>query len=271
MVNQTLRPSRVLRRLREGRIVTCFKQNLADARVTELAARSGFDCIWLDQEHVGNSVAAIETGIWAAKGHDVDVLVRVPRGSYSDLVRPLELDASGIMVPHVMGAADSAALARATRFHPVGLRPLDGGNADGGYGQVSLDAYLASANDQRFVVVQIEDPEPLSELDAIAATAGIDMLFFGPGDFSQAIGAPGRFDDPRLLEARRAIAEAAARNGKFAGTVGSPANADELVSLGYRFISLGADVVGLGEYCAGLLGRTAALGTYAERNDHGNA
>jgi 4-hydroxy-2-oxoheptanedioate aldolase len=99
------------------------------------------------------------------------------------------------------------------------------------------------------VIVQIEDPEPLRDLEAIAALPGIDMLFFGPADFSQGIGAPGRWDHPMILETRKRIAALAAANGKYAGTVGGPGNFRELVDMGYRFISMGADVVGLAGYC----------------------
>ena len=258
----SMRPSRVLAKLRAGEVASCFKLNLADARAAEIAAMAGFDCLWLDMEHVGNDLSVIEKSVWAAKSRDTDVMVRVARGGYSDYIRPLELDATGIMVPHIMSLADAKKVAHMTRFHPVGRRPVDGGNADGGYCNVDFKTYLKTANEQRFLVVQIEDPEPLAELDAIAALPGIDMLFFGPGDFSQGIGAPGEWDDPRLLDARRRVAEAARRHGKFAGTVGSTANMDELVALGYRFISLGADVVGLSNYCRGILAevqkRTAA-------------
>ena len=58
---------------------------------------------------------------------------------------------------------------------------------------------------------------------------------------------------PLLLDARRRVAEAAFAHGKFAGTVASPANLDELVALGYRFLSLGADVLGLSHYCQALM------------------
>jgi len=245
----SMRPSRVLARLREGKTVSCFKLNLSDARAVEIAAMAGFDCLWLDMEHVPNDFAVIEKGIWAAKSQGVDVMVRVARGSYSDYVRPLEADAAGIMVPHVMSLEDAKSVQRMTRFHPLGRRPLDGGNADGAYCGVELDAYMKTANEQRFVVVQIEDPEPLDDLDAIAALPGIDMLFFGPGDFSQGIGAPGQWEHPKLVEARRRVADAAARHGKVAGTVASPANLDSLRAMGYRFLSMGADVAGLSQYC----------------------
>ena len=246
---QQMRPSRVLARLRAGEVASCFKLNLADARAVEIAAMAGFDCLWLDMEHVGNDLSVVEKGIWAAKSQNADVMVRVSRGGYSDYIRPLELDAAGIMVPHILSLEDVKAVVRTTRFHPIGRRPVDGGNADGGYCNVDFNDYLKQANDQRFVVVQIEDPEPLAELDAIAALPGIDMLFFGPGDFSHGIGAPGVWDDPRLLDARRRVAEAAVAHGKFAGTVASASNRNELIAMGYRFLNIGADVVGLSQYC----------------------
>jgi 4-hydroxy-2-oxoheptanedioate aldolase len=98
------------------------------------------------------------------------------------------------------------------------------------------------------VILQIEDPELLEELDEIASLPGVDMLFFGPGDYSQAIGAPGILDHPLVIEARKRVAEAAANSGIFAGTVGTPDNHRELIELGYRFINIGADVIGLSRY-----------------------
>ena len=252
MINLEMRPSRTLKKLRSGGVASCFKLNLADARAAEIAAMADFDCLWTDLEHVPNDLSAVESCIWAAKAHDADVIVRVSRGSYSDYIRPLELDAAGIMVPHIMSLADAQNVVRMTRFHPVGRRPVDGGNADGAYCRIGFKDYLQQANAQRMVIVQIEDPEPLDELDAIAALDGIDMLFFGPGDFSQGIGAPGEWTHPKLLETRRRVAEAAIAHGKFAGTVAGSDQIDEYVAMGYRFLSVGADVVALSQYCASL-------------------
>ena len=243
-----MKPSRVLATLRAGGVANCTKINLCDPRVVEIAATSGFDCIWLDMEHVPNSIKDIENSVRAAKMCGADTLVRVRRGSYSDLILPLEMDATAIMVPHVMSAKDAQQVAWYTKFHPLGRRPIDGGNSDGAYCRIPLEDYLKQANRERFVVIQIEDPEPLAELDEIAATPGIDMLFFGPGDFSHGLGVPGAWGDPRIADARQKVAAAARRHGKFAGTVGSLANLNELVSLGYQFISAGADVVALTDY-----------------------
>lgn len=243
-----MRRSKVLDKLRTGEVVNCTKLNLCDSRSVEIAALSGFDCVWSDMEHVPNDFLAIEKQILAAKAYNTDIMVRVSRGSYSDLVKPLEMDASGIMIPHIMSLEDAKNVVKMTRFYPIGRRPIDGGNADGAFCGIELSEYIRQANEKRFVAIQIEDPEPMDSLKEIAALEGIDMLFFGPADFSQGIGAPGIWDHQKLIKAREKIADVAFRHGKFAGTVGSLDNLQELINMGYKFINIGADVLGLSQY-----------------------
>ena len=249
-----MRESRILRRMKSGKVATGIKLNLSDLRNAELAAMCGFGSIWVDLEHISNDLSFIENAVRAAKNYDCDVVTRVKRGSYSDLVNPLEADSAAIMVPHLMSLEEAKKIVYYTKFHPIGRRPLDGGNADGKYCLVDADEYLRQANEQRLVIVQIEDPEPLDELEEICALPGIDMIFFGPADFSQGIGCPNDFSNPKIAETRKRIAETARKYGKFAGTVGGPGNMDELVDLGYTYISLGADVVALSDYYLGIVG-----------------
>ncbi len=243
-----MRESRVLRKLRNGEIVSCMLVHL-NPNATDIAAMAGFDCIWIDNEHRGQDWGPLQAHVWAAKCHDVDVMIRVPRGNYSDYIKPLELDAAGIMVPHVMSVEDAKQIVKMTRFHPIGRRPIDGGNADGKYSQMDLNEYAKQANKQRFVVLQIEDPEPLDELEKIAVLDGIDMLFFGPADFSHGIGVLGEWEHPKIMEARKRIAEIAVKYNKFAGTTTKLENIEEMIQMGYKFFAIGADVVGLGNYC----------------------
>lgn len=248
-----MRESRVLKKLRAGEIANCFKVNFCDGQAADLVARHGFDCLWIDREHQAGDWSVIYAQNWAAKSHDVDVMVRVPRGSYSDYIKPLEIDATGILVPHIMNLEDARKVVYMTRFHPVGRRPIDMGNADGFYTALGIDSYIKDSNEQRFIVLQIEDPEPLPDLEAIADLEGYDMLFFGPGDFSHGIGDPGNFKNPKLIETRRLVAKMAIKYGKFAATTGNLSNLKELIDLGYTFINLGADVVGMNQYCANLM------------------
>ncbi|HQO70353.1 MAG TPA: aldolase/citrate lyase family protein [Clostridia bacterium] len=242
------KPSRVLERIKGGYVATCTKLNTYDSRVAAIAALAGFDCIWVDLEHVPNSISDIEKLILASKAYNTDIITRVKRGSYSDLIHPLESDSTGIMVPHVMSLDDAKTIQYYTKFHPIGRRPLDSGNADGLYGMKNTKEYMEFVNKNRFIALQIEDPEPLDELEQICQLPGADMIFFGPADFSQGIGAPCVWDNPKIEKTRKLIAKKARENGKIAGTVGSINNIDALVSEGYNFISVGADVIGLGEY-----------------------
>ena len=118
---------------------------------------------------------------------------------------------------------------------------------------IDANEYMHDANNERFTVVQIEDPEPLDELEEICALPGIDMIFFGPADFSQGIGHPNDFANPNVLDTKKRVAECARRHGKFAGTVGSANNFDELVDMGYTFINTGSDVRALAIYFGDIL------------------
>ncbi len=243
-----MRKSNVLARLREGKTALCVKTNLADSRAVEIAALAGFDCIWTCAEHVPNDLSVIEKQILAAKAYQTDIIVRVSRGGYSDYIRPLELDATGIMVPHIMSAADARNVVHMTRFSPVGLRPVDGGNADGMFCALGFNDYIRQANEQRMLIVQIEDKEAVDELEEICSTPGIDMIFFGPADFSQSAGIPGQIHHEKVEKVRRLVPEMAHKYGKFAGTVGDPSSLGELLAMGYQFVNVGADVVALTEY-----------------------
>lgn len=242
------RVSRVLKLLREGHLPTVLKINLSDPRVIEIAGLSGVDAVWLCTEHVPNDWLSLENQIRAARVHNIDSLVRVGRGSYSDYIRPFEADATGIIVPHVASEEEARQIVEWVRFHPVGKRALDGGNVDGQFCLVPVDEYIAHSNRERIVIMQIESPEALENVEKIAAVPGFDGILFGPGDFSHRIGKVGQLDAPEVVSARKRVARACLAHGKFAMTAGLIAPFAELVAEGYRVINLGADVVAITGY-----------------------
>jgi 4-hydroxy-2-oxoheptanedioate aldolase len=243
-----LRRSRILNEVRSGRCPTCLKLNLRDPRIVELCGLVGASAVWVCNEHVSNHWFNLENQVRAAKLYDVDSIVRVERGSYSDYVKPFEADATGIMVPHVTTAEEARHLVEMTRFHPLGKRAIDGGNVDGQYCQIPLAEYLEHSNHERLLIFQIESPEGLENVDSIAAVPGFDVLLFGPGDFSHRIGRPGVIDHPTVVTARQKVAAAARKHGKFAMTPGMLAPRPVLEQEGYQIFNLGADVLGLANY-----------------------
>jgi 4-hydroxy-2-oxoheptanedioate aldolase len=246
------RKSRMLERMRRGEKVISFKLNCSCPRLAEIVGLHGFDAVWICQEHVPTDHSTMEAQIMAAKAHDMDCIVRVAKGSYSDYIRPLEADASAIMIPHLMSLEEAREIANTVRFQPIGRRPVDGGNADGLYCLLNFKEYIEFMNKNRLVIVQIEDPEPLEQLDEICQVDGIDMIFFGPGDFSHAIGHPAEFDHPEITRVRKLVVETAHKYGKFAGTVSVP-SLEQCFAEGFDYVNCGADVALINNGCASIM------------------
>lgn len=222
-----LRSSRILRRLRDKHFVSTMKLNLTDPRVAEMAGIAGFDALWLCQEHVPGDWTELEHTIRAARLHDMDTLVRVAKGSYSDYIRPLEAGATGIIVPHIESAAEAQKIIEWARFHPMGKRALDGGNTE------------------KIIIFQIESPEALEQVEAIAAIPGFDGFLFGPGDYSHRIGRAGNLTCDEVTVARQRVGKAARAQGKFMMTSGLYVPFEQLVAEGHSVFNLGSDVGGL--------------------------
>jgi len=236
-----------MREIREGRLATSLKININHPNVIELAGLAGASSVWICNEHVPSDWSQMEHCIRAAKIHDMDVIVRVSKGSYSDYVKPFEADAAAIMVPHVASAAEAHQIVDMCRFYPVGRRALDGGNVDGAFCQTPMSEYLAASNREKFLILQIESPEAIEVIDEIAAVPGFDFLLFGPGDYSHRIGHAGDIGHPDVLTARRKVEEAARNHGKHLFGVAAGGTPQEMLDRGYTISHVGSDVWALGE------------------------
>jgi len=239
-----MRPSRIKQKLQQGQSVLITTLHLTDPSVYELTSLMGFDGIWMDMEH---HTYSLETGaglMRAARVGSADIIARPAKGEFMRMQRMLEAGAHGIMYPRCDDAAEATEVVGWAKFAPQGRRGCDAANPDSPYLTMPVDEYVAEANRQTFIIMQIESPEALERVDEIAAVDGVDFLMLGPGDYSILSGFPGRMDDPRIREAKLKIAEAARRNGKDWGCpVGTVEQAQELMEMGARIIFYQADIV----------------------------
>ena len=126
----------------------------------------------------------------------------------------LDHGAAGIMVPQVRSAADAAAVAvRCARYPPQGTRGVALSVRGAGYGEARAED-VAGSGGRGHDAVQIENEAALADVEAIAAVDGVDVLFVGPNDLTHSLRIPGRFDDPRYLDALAAVARGRARGGQ---------------------------------------------------------
>ena len=243
-----MRKSRVLERLRRNEAVLCAKSNITNPWITEIIGMSGYDCIWLCMEHCTGDYVSIENCIRAGKLYDMDTMVRVDKSGYPNIIKPLELDASGIMYPHCKNEREAEELVSIAKFYPVGKRPLDGGNIDANFCNMPLKEYMTYSNENKFVMVQIEDKEAIGQIDGIVKTDGIDIVFIGPGDLSQSFGTPGETNNPKIREVIEKVAESCKKNNKPWGLPVSKDCIKKYYDMGARFFTVGADVVGVYRY-----------------------
>ncbi|MGE0755374.1 MAG: HpcH/HpaI aldolase/citrate lyase family protein [Pirellulaceae bacterium] len=213
-----MRNSKALARLRGGETVrTCSLGHVLPYFVCH-AARSGFDCIWLDMEHRAWDRREIQALLTHFRLYDIDCMLRVSTRERAELYRFLEDGATGLMMPHISTPEQAEAIVAAAKFPPLGDRGIDNTGLDSNfYVCPNNDEYTAWANRETFVVIQIETPLALENVDAIAAVPGVDVLFLGPGDLGLRLRHAGDRDGSRLEAAYEQVAAAARRHKKAWG------------------------------------------------------
>jgi len=178
-----------------------------DPVLAERAAQA-FDFAWIDLEHSALSVRDALVLAVALRAGGAASLVRLPRFDSELLTAVLDTGVDGVVAPKVSCAADAAALVRSLRYPPAGSRGFAPRRASGG--QAAAGAGLRS---DVACIVQIETRAALAELDAIAATEGLDGLVVGLADLSLELGCPLDMEADALADAARSVGETAARNG----------------------------------------------------------
>ncbi len=205
--------------------------------LVELLAVAEFDFLVLDCEHGFLSIESVAAMITAADAAGIPAIVRAPSAASDQVGRYLDAGAAGTLFPRVESEAQARAALSNVKFAPEGKRGLAGVRANR-YGMVPLARFVREANERTLVAIQIETAGALAELEVIASLPGLDVLFVGPNDLTQALGIPGQYDDPRYREAVEKIAKAAAKSGKTAGIMLSKAEQiPALQERGFRFLT----------------------------------
>ncbi|MCA9413470.1 MAG: 4-hydroxy-2-oxovalerate aldolase [Candidatus Omnitrophica bacterium] len=240
-----MRSSKTLKKIRAGKSARmCVLGHYVPAYVT-MAARCGYDCIWLDLEH--RLIDDREVQALLAYSHlaDIDILIRTPTTDKTKLYRYLEDGAAGLMVPHVSTPEKARAMVEASKFPPIGDRGMDGVGLDADFNlEQDQDEYGRHANSETFLVVQIETPQAVEHVEEIAAIEGVDCLFFGPGDFGFRV--RNTETDLTIDSAWERVLAAGKKNGKF---VGRPAPTLETLKTftdqGAQFLAHGSEFAAL--------------------------
>lgn len=202
----------------------------------------GFDWAVVDMEHTPLDLDSLVRMLQAVAGTPMLPITRVPWNDTVMVKRVLDAGAQTVMFPFVQNADEARAAVAACKYPPHGVRGMAAMSRGSRFGTVK--DYFKVANDAVSVVVQIETPQALALVDAIAGVDGVDSIFLGPGDLSGAMGHVGDLMHPQVVDA---MAKATARCHAAGKPVGSVAGTPEAVAI-YR--GIGIDYIG----CASDLG-----------------
>ncbi len=205
----------VRERLRAGKPVFALTLTTSNVEAALLGASSGFDFLWVEMEHSPITLETLRTIVLATRGLRASVFARVPVIELWTAKRVLDQGVTGVVFPFASNRDLAQRAAQACRYPPAGLRGSGAGLAVRTWPQPG--SYYDSADANIFVVAMIEEARAVENIDAIASTPGIDVLFIGTSDLSFSLGLRGRQSEPQLDEAIDKIVAAAQRHGKFLG------------------------------------------------------
>ena len=237
-----MRKSRVKRRWAEGKPVLATVSHFHDPQSAELIGLMGIDCLWIDLEHQSLDINQFENMARAARIADMVVMGRAAKGEFMRMARLLDAGANLVMYPRCESADEARQVASASRYPPYGERGAFPPSAAYPYCMTPIDEYLEQANRETVVMVQVESPDAAKQAGAMAEVEGIDMIFFGPGDFSFAAGIPMQLNAPVVREAmKQTAADTLAAGKRFGSYVGDMDGVKFALDIGATLISYGSD------------------------------
>ena len=234
--------------------------SLESPAVAEILSLCGFDWLFLDMEHGTLSVSSMQQSIQAMR-EGCSSIVRVPDNNAVWIKRALDTGCDGVIVPQVNSAEEAQRAVSAAKYAPLGARSVGIARAQG-YGMTFAD-YLASANDQIALIIQIEHINAVNNLDAILAVDGIDGVLIGPYDLSASMNMMGEVGSEPVQQAIRRIKTGCREKSvPFGIFVLNPEAAQKEIEDGCSFLAVGTDTIflsGAAKRALDLVKKTGAL------------
>lgn len=217
--------------------------SVGNAFTAEIMAAQGYDSLTIDLQHGALDDAAALLMLQAMRASGAVPLVRVPWNEPGVIMKALDAGAMGVICPMIDNPAQAAAFVACLRYPPLGRRSFGPTRAAFAAGT----NYAAEANGEVIGLAMIETQEALANVEAIAATPGLDGLYIGPADLSLSLSA-GRLapafdrEEPEMVAAIRRILAAAKGAGiRAALHCGTPDYAARAIGWGFDMTTVSGD------------------------------
>lgn len=213
---------------------------LNDPVVVEIIGRAGFDFLLIDGEHSPFNETDLRDALIACDNTPAETLVRVRANEEARIKLALDLGADAVLVPMVSSVDDARRAVTAAKYPMLGGRGIGPWRASNYYRD--FDDYIAGANEETALIIQIEHKDAVAAIDDIIAVDGIDAIFVGPADLSASLGHGTNTNNPDTLAAIKRVAEACRAKGMAMGIdCLSPKDLTRWGELGFRIFTFGCD------------------------------
>ena len=209
----------------------------------EIMAAQGYDLLTVDVQHGALDYSALLPMYQAMRASGVALGARVPWLDPASIMKVLDAGALNVICPMVSTAEQAAEFVSYLRYPPDGQRSFGPTRAS-----YALNGNIAAeSNGQIVALAMIETREGFDNLEAIAATPGLDALYIGPADLTLALAngrLPPGFDreEPEMVEAIRHILETAHKHGKRAALhCGTSDYAAKAIGWGFDLCTVSGD------------------------------
>ena len=226
-------------RLRNNELLLGTMLTIPAPEIAEMAAKCGFDWLFMDGEHSPLSTLDWQRMLQAVAGRSAGI-IRVAARTEVEIKKVLDIGADGIIAPQVNSAAEARCIVEWCRYPPQGERGVGLARAQG-YG-LDFASYVESANERVAVIIQAEHVEAVDNIDEIAQVEGIDAVFIGPYDLSASMNKIGEIDHPEVVSAIDKVTRVCRQNDIALGYFGvSAESVQPYIDQGYRLICAGVD------------------------------
>ena len=225
----------------------CLGVGLRQSRTVDIGkimATSGYDWVFIDMEHNSMDIDIASQISVAAQDAGITPIVRVPDFAHHHATRVLDCGAMGVVFPHVENADIAKKLVSYCLYPPKGHRSMTGVLPQLDFKQQAIADVAHTINDNMLIVIMLESPEAIANVDSIAAVDGIDVILIGTNDLCMEMGIPGDYSNPKVKDAYSKVIEACKKYRKTPG-MGGVYNEElmsEYINMGMKFILSGSDL-----------------------------
>lgn len=237
-----IRENPIKKGLKEGKSYIGTFAKITDPSVVELFSLIGFDFFVIDNEHAHMSKETVDHLIRTADISGIIPIVRIRQNNRSMILQSLDGGSLGIMVPETGNRQDVEDMIYHSFYAPLGGRGFSPSHRAAGYGFMDGKEYARLANEHVMTIAYCETAEALHNLDEMLSVPGLDVMWIGPMDLSQALGVIGDSKHPAVQEAVTYIIGRCKEAGVAVGTVAADGEeAKKLLAMGVQFIGLSSD------------------------------